>query len=95
MAVERKLTRVAERLRTARAELAATEEQLLFWADEASGAETRGIVSDHPLDQQAAQEAQRTLANTRRHRDRLAAEVARLSAEADQLLDSLTHLSDS
>ena len=88
--VEKRLAKIGARLRELREETAAVDEQIVFWAEQTSELETRGIVSGNPYDQRDAEEARRTLDNNRRHRDRLAAEIARLQAEADALLDSMT-----
>jgi len=83
----RKMTRVSDRLRAAREELAATDAQLEFFAEQADDLTVRGLVSEQVLDKRAADEAKRTVENTRRHRERVAAEIARLETQLDQLLD--------
>lgn len=88
----RKLSRVGERLRVAREELVVAEAQLVFFEEEGAELRVRGLVSDQVMDRRAAEEALRTEAKARRHRDRVVAEVARLQAEADALLDAMTEV---
>jgi hypothetical protein len=83
----RKLARLSDRLKAAREELEAASAQVVFFEEEASDAGVRGIVSENPYEQRAAEEARRTADNARRHRERVAVEVARLQQEADELLD--------
>ena len=90
MGARRRLERVASQLMEAREELAAAEAQLAFFADEADDWRVRGLVSDNALDRRTADETVRTADNARRHRDRVAAEVARLRAEVDDLLSDPT-----
>jgi hypothetical protein len=63
------------------------EDQLLFLDDEASDLRTRGLVSESPPDRRIANEAQRSAENARRHRDRIVAEVGRLSTQMGAILD--------
>ena len=82
------LAKVSAELRAAREELTATEAQLAFLADEAADLRTRAMVTESPVDRREAEQAERAADSTRRHRDRLAAQVARLTAQADDLLDT-------
>ncbi|MGV3758907.1 MAG: hypothetical protein ACO1PW_05100 [Actinomycetota bacterium] len=88
--VERRLSEVSTRLRALRAELAVSDEQLAVLADAADDARLRALVSETPVAGREHHEAQRHAEAMARHRAELAAEVARLEATQDELLDRLT-----
>ncbi len=87
--VERKLSEAAERLRHLRAELAVVDEQLAFLDDAASEARLRAMVSETPMADREHREAQKHADAMGRHRAEVAAEIARLEAQQDDLLDRL------
>jgi len=88
--VERRLSEVSARLRSLRDELAVTEEQLAFLADQADDARLRSLVSETPLAGREHEEAQRHADAMQRHRAELLESIARLEATQDELLDRLT-----
>jgi hypothetical protein len=88
--VERRLSEVSTRLRALRAELAVSDEQLAVLADAADDARLRALVSETPVAGREHHEAQRHAEAMARHRAELAAELARLEATQDELLDRLT-----
>lgn len=87
---ERRLTQVATRLRTLRAELAVIDEQLAHLVDEADDLALRALVSETPAASQEAGEARKHADAMARHRDRVVAEIAQLEVRQDELLDRLT-----
>jgi hypothetical protein len=87
--IERRLRDVSDRRKTVAAQLAVAEEQLAHLAEEADEARLRALVSETPLAGQEHREAERHAEAMRRHRDDLAAEVQRLEASQDSLLDRL------
>ncbi len=88
--VERRLTEVSARLRMLRDELAVSDEQLAFLAEQADDARLRALVSETPLADREHQEAQRHADAMQRHRAELMESIARLEATQDELLDRLT-----
>jgi chromosome segregation ATPase len=87
--VERRLMEVSKRLRKAREELAVADEQLSALSEAADDARLRSLVSETPLAARESQEARRHAEAMAGARDSLAAQVRRLEAELDQLLDKL------
>ncbi len=65
------------------------EEQLAHLAEDADEARLRALVSETPGADQVQREAQRHAEAMRRHRDGLVAEIRRLEASQDDLLDRL------
>lgn len=88
--IERKLRSVSEQLRSLRADLSVSDEQLLQLADEADDARLRALVSETPLAQKEHRKASRHVERLRKHRERLATNIAALDAEQDALLDRLS-----
>jgi len=88
--LERRLLDVSDRLKRARAELAVTDEQLVFLEDEADDARLRALVSETPLGDVEARETRRHADALSRQRDALASSVAALESEQDQLLDRMS-----
>lgn len=88
--VERRLSEVSTRLRALRAELAVSDEQMAVLADAADDARLRALVSETPVAGREHHEAQRHAEAMARHRAELAAEITRLEATQDELLDRLT-----
>jgi len=87
--VERRLIDVGDRLKKLRHELAVAEEQLLHFADEADDARLRALVSETPIAERDFRDAQRHAELMRRSRDEMAAEIATLEKNQDELLDQL------
>ncbi len=90
--IERRLTDVAERLKQLRFDLGVADEQLLHFSHEADDARLRSLVSETPLAEREHRDAARHAAVSARSRDDLAAEIARLEALQDELLDELVAL---
>ena len=87
--IERRLRDVSARLKVVGAELAVAEEQLAHLADDADDARLRALVFETSLAEQDNRAAQRHADAMRRHRDDLVAELRRLEASQDELLDRL------
>lgn len=80
---------MGERLRGLRAELAVTDEQLQVLAEEAGDLHLRSLVSETPMAERDHRDAERHAEAMRRHRSEVHAEIERVEAEQDQLLDRL------
>ena len=78
--LQRRLVDVSDRLKRIRAELAVTEEQLVFLEDEAEDARLRALVAETPLADAEARDARRHADAIARHRDALASTVRSSSA---------------
>lgn len=87
--VERRLIDGSRRLAEAREELRVGQEQLQQLTDEADDARLRAIVSETPGAGRDHVEAERHAEAMTRHLDRVQAEITRLEAEQDRLLDRL------
>ena len=87
--LERRLTEVAERLKTLRAELQVTDEQLLHLAEAADDARIRSLVSETPLADHEHRDARRHADAMSRHRAEVVANIERLELTQDELLDRL------
>jgi hypothetical protein len=81
---------VSDRLKRLRAELAVTEEQLLFLEEEAEDARLRALVAETPLTDAEARDARRHADALSRHRDSLVLSTAGLEREQDALLDRMS-----
>lgn len=92
--VEKQLSELVTRLRSLKEELRVAEEQHLHFADEAEDAKLRAMVSTAPLDKQTYAEAQRHADAMARHRDDLRAEIGKVEAAQDGLLDRLLEEQD-
>ncbi len=88
--LERRLREVAVRLRELRQELVVSDEQLAHFAEQADDARLRALVSETPIAGQEHREAQRHSDAMARHRDDVRAEIDRLEAAQDELLDRLS-----
>jgi predicted nuclease with TOPRIM domain len=88
--LQRRLVDVSERLKRIRAELAVTEEQLVFLEGEADDVRLRALVAETPLADVEARDARRHADALARHRDALRKNVRELEAEQDQLLDRIS-----
>ena len=87
--LERRLTDVSTQLRELRRELAVTDEQLTQLADEADDARLRSLVSETPIAEREHRDAARHAEAMGRHRGDVLADIARLEAQQDDLLDRL------
>ena len=85
--IERRLRAVSAQLKSAREDLAVTDEQLIQLADEADDARLRALVSETPLAEKEHRKASRHADRLRKHRERLVAKIAALEKEQDDLLD--------
>jgi hypothetical protein len=88
--LQRRLVDVSERLKRIRAELAVTEEQLVFLEEEADDVRLRALVAETPLADVEARDARRHADALARHRDSLRKTVEELGREQDQLLDRIS-----
>ena len=88
--LQRRLVDVSERLKRIRAELAVTEEQLVFLEEEADDVRLRALVAETPLADVEARDARRHADALARHRDALRKNVQELEVEQDQLLDRIS-----
>lgn len=87
--IERRLRDLSSQLRALREDLRVTDEQLLQLESEADDARLRALVSETPLADREHRRAARHADALRRHREDLAARIARLEADQDALLDRL------
>lgn len=88
--VERKLKSNGLQLKRLRQELASLEEQRLQMTDEADDHRLRAIMSDSPFDAREAKDSGRHADAFTRRRSEIVAEIAKLEAKQDQLLDDLS-----
>ena len=88
--LQRRLVDVSDRLKRLRAELAVTEEQVVFLEDEAEEARLRSLVAETPLTDAEARDARRHADALSRHRDALVLSTAGLVREQDALLDRMS-----
>ncbi len=87
--IERRLTEVSERLQRLRADLAVAEEQLAQLTADAEDARVRSLVSETAQSGSAHRDAERHARAMERHRDDVVADIARLEAAQDDLLDRM------
>jgi len=92
--LERRLSKVASRLKKLREELGVADEQLAHFADEADDARLRSLVSETPLADREHRAAQRHADAMIRHRSRVVDEIAELEQRQDDLLDQLLQESE-
>ncbi len=88
--VKWKLKKAGSRLRALRAELLVIDEQRPYLADEADDLELRAIVDESSHTRLAAREASGHAGAMARARAHAVAEIARLEAKQDELLDRLS-----
>jgi hypothetical protein len=89
--LQRRLVDVAERLKRVRAELAVAVEQQRFLEEESEEARLRALVSETPLSDAEAREAQRHAEAMTRHRQALETTLTELLGEQDSLLDRMAN----
>ncbi len=87
--VERRLSKVATRLRSLRSELAVIDEQLLQLGEDADDQELRALVSETAGASFEARDARRHVESMQRHRAHVVAEIAGLERRQDELLDEM------
>lgn len=93
--LERRLVDVSDRLKRLRAEVSVASEQLEFMSEEADEARMRALVSETPLADADAREAQRHADVHARNRNELLRSISDLEREQDALLDRMAaELSD-
>jgi hypothetical protein len=88
--LQRRLVDVSERLKRMRAELAVTQEQLVFLEEEAENMRLRALVAETPLADVEARDSRRHADAQGRHAEALRAMVAELEREQDSLLDRIS-----
>ena len=88
--LQRRLVDVSERLKRIRAELAVTEEQVVFLEEQAEDVRLRALVAETPLADVEARDARRHADAQAQHRDSLRATVRELETEQDSLLDRIS-----
>ena len=88
--VKWQLKKTSNRLRELRAELAVLDEQRGYLVDDADDLDVRAVVSESGRDRYHAREADGHVAAMAKARAHAVAEIARLEAKQDQLLDRLT-----
>lgn len=89
MDIEKSLAQLGDRLNRAREDLRIVEEQLVFQMDVVEEANTRMLVSETPLADQAFRIARDDYARLERQRAEAQAEIVALQAEQDRLLDRM------
>jgi phage terminase Nu1 subunit (DNA packaging protein) len=87
--IERRLFDIAQRLRSARDELAVVDEQLAALTEAAEEARVRSLVSETPLAHREYSEAQRHADVLARSQRSLQVTIEQMRASQDQLLDRL------
>ncbi len=87
--IERRLTEVGERLQRLRSDLAVAEEQLAHLSADATDARVRALVSETAQSGGEHRNAERHARAMERHRDDVVADIARLEATQDDLLDRM------
>ena len=90
--IERRLVDVSGRLKQLRTDLSVHDEQLAHFVDEADDARLRSLVSETPLAEHEHREAARHAEAMQRGRAEVVAEIERLEAVQDDLLDRLQRL---
>ena len=89
MHLEKTLSQIGDRLKTAREELRIVEEQLLFQMDVLEEAKTRMLVSETPLADREFRVARDDHERLARQREEFQTEITELQAEQDRLLDRM------
>ncbi len=87
--LERRLVDVSDRLKRLRAEVGVAAEQVQHLVEEADEARLRALVSETPLADADAREAQRHADAHAKHRDELLRSIGELEREQDALLDRM------
>lgn len=87
--LERRLRSTSSRLTALREELRVAEEQLAFFVEITEDSRIRSLVSETPLADEEHRDAERSSSAMQRHATSLRADIAKLEAEQDDLLDQL------
>lgn len=87
--VERRLSQVATRLKSLRAELAIIDEQMIHLGDDADDQAIRALVSETAVASYEARDAQRHVDRLANHRAKVLEEIATLERRQDELLDRM------
>lgn len=87
--LERRLSKVASRLRALRAELSLIDEQLTHLGDDAEEQEIRALVSETPAASFDARDARRHVDAMSKHRAHVLEEIHELEQRQDELLDRM------
>ena len=87
---ERKLRDTAKQLKRLRADQAVVNEQLIHFAEEAEDARLRSLVSETAIAGREHRDADRHAEALQRQKAHMAAEIDRLEALQDELLDRLS-----
>lgn len=87
--LQRRLTDVRAEVTRQREALRILDEQIAYQADIAADAETRALVAGTPLADRERRTTAEDLRRTQRQRDEIAARVAELLSEQDELLERL------
>jgi chromosome segregation ATPase len=87
--VERRLSQVASRLKSLRAELSVIDEQLTHLGDDADEQALRALVSETAGASFEARDAQRHVEAMIKHREHVVHEISELEAKQDELLDRM------
>ena len=87
--VERRLSQVATRLKSLRAELAVIDEQMIYLGDEADDTEIRAVVAETAGASLEARDARRHVDAHAKHRAKVIEEIASLELRQDELLDRM------
>lgn len=90
MLLERRLKAVGRRLSVLRDELRVADEQAAHFAEMSDDTRIRSLVSETPLADEDHRNAERTTTAMQRHRSDIGAEIERLEAEQDTLLDRIS-----
>ena len=88
--LQRRLTKVSDRLRSLRAELSVIDEQLMYLGDDADDQEIRALVAETAGSSFDARDARRHVDAMSSHRAHVIGEIAELENRQDELLDELT-----
>lgn len=87
--VERRLSQVATRLKSLRAELAVIDEQMIHLGDDADDQAIRALVSETAGASYEARDAQRHVDRLAKHRAKVVEEISTLEVRQDELLDRM------
>jgi hypothetical protein len=87
--VERRLSQVATRLKSLRAELAVIDEQMIHLGDDAEDQEIRALVAETAGASFEARDARRHVDAHAKHRAKVVEEIASLELRQDELLDRM------
>lgn len=86
---ERRLSKVASRLKSLRSELAVVDEQLLYLGSDAEDQAIRAMVAETAGSSFEARAAKGSYENMSKHRIRVVEEIAELEVRQDELLDQM------